>query len=125
MKKEEKLPIELKSIEELKKPAEIVVDFYKHIAKIERKMLKFINQTPESLSRDILKYRYSLVLNAIRSIDLENKIYHVKHLDKEVDYNYKTKMLMVIINEGEYDGIANISRYRLNDSGEFEPIALI
>ena len=27
MKKEEKLPIELKSIEELKKPAEIVVDF--------------------------------------------------------------------------------------------------
>lgn len=100
-------------------------DFYKHIAKIERKMLKFINQTPESLSRDISKYRYSLVLNAIRTIDLENKIYHVKHLDKEVDYNYKTKMLMVIINEGEYDGIANISRYRLNDSGEFEPIALI
>lgn len=27
MKKEEKLPIELKSIEELKKPAEITVDF--------------------------------------------------------------------------------------------------
>ena len=100
-------------------------DFYEHIAQIERKMLKFINQTPESLSRDISKYRYSLVLNAIRSIDLENKTYYVKHLDKEVDYNYKTKILMVIINEGEYDGTANISRYQLNDSGEFEPIALI
>jgi hypothetical protein len=32
---------------------------------------------------------------------------------------------MVIINEGEHDGTANISRYQLNDSGEFEPIALI
>lgn len=100
-------------------------DFYKCIMQIERKMLKFINQTPESLSRDISKYRYSSVLNAVRSIDLENKIYHVKHLDKEIDYNYKTKILMVIIDEGEYDDIANISRYQLNDSGEFEPIALI
>ena len=34
MKKEEKLPIELKSIEELKKPAEITVDFSVVIKKI-------------------------------------------------------------------------------------------
>ena len=34
MKKEEKLPIEMKSIEELKKPAEIVVDFSAVMKKI-------------------------------------------------------------------------------------------
>lgn len=34
MKKEEKLPIELKSIEELKRPAEITVDFSVVIKKI-------------------------------------------------------------------------------------------
>ena len=94
------------------------------IARMESKILNFINQTPESLKTDIARYRYSMVLSARRELDEENMTYYAKHLGYEVRYDHNTKMLTVTLDDDEWEMSSKVSRrkYRLNDSNEFELI---
>lgn len=74
------------------------------IARMEGKILKFIEQTPESLKTDISRYRSSLVLSARREIDNENMTYYAKHLGYEVRYDHNTKILSFVSYRGRRCG---------------------
>lgn len=102
------------------------IDQYKFttlIPRIEKQALKFISLTKNELSRDIWRYRGSFVLQASRSVDIKNMTYIAYHLGKKVEYNHKTRILKVTIDDDPFDmeGTISVSRYRLNDNMEFEP----
>lgn len=92
--------------------------------RIEDKILKFIGQTPKGLKRDILRYKSSFLLNAERTVDFNNKIYYAKHLGNSVQYNHMTKILMVVLNDDDWEmrGKPQVNYYKLNKSNYFEEI---